>query len=81
MTETTERDRSPAGRFTYLAEKRMSKALIAIDSLSNLSDKKNYEYTANQVAQITDALNEAVSILENKFKLNLKTNKNEFKLK
>ena len=81
MTETNERDRSPAGRFTYLAEKRMSKALIAIDSLSNLSDKKNYEYTASQVAQITDALNEAVSILENKFKLNLKTNKNEFKLK
>ena len=49
--------------------------------ISNLSDKRNYEYTASQVAQITDALNEAVSILENKFQLNLKTNKNEFKLK
>lgn len=81
MTETNERDRSPAGRFTYLVEKRMSKALKAIDSLSNLSDKRNYAYTASQVAQITDALNEAVSILENKFQLNLKTNKNEFKLK
>jgi CRISPR/Cas system-associated exonuclease Cas4 (RecB family) len=81
MTETNERDRSPAGRFTYLVEKRMSKALKAIDSLSNLSDKRNYEYTPSQVAQIIDALNEAVSILENKFQLNLKTKKNEFKLK
>jgi CRISPR/Cas system-associated exonuclease Cas4 (RecB family) len=59
----------------------MSKALKAIDSLSNLSDKRNYEYTPSQVEQITDALNEAVSILENKFQLNLKTKKNEFKLK
>ena len=46
MTEKNERDRSPAGRFSYLVEKRMSKALKAIDSLSNLSDKRNYEYTA-----------------------------------
>lgn len=81
MTQKEERDRSPAGRFKYLAEKRMIKALKAIDSISNLSDKRNYEYSASEVAQITDALKEAVSNMENMFLLNLKTNTKEFTLK
>ena len=37
-----DRDRSPAGRFTYLAEKRVGKALAAIGSVAKLSDRKNY---------------------------------------
>lgn len=81
MNQKEERDRSPAGRFKYLAEKRMIKALKAIDSISNLSDKRNYEYSASEVAQITDALKEAVSNMENMFLLNLKTNTKEFTLK
>ena len=81
MAQKEERDRSPAGRFKYLAEKRMIKALKAIDSISNLSDKRNYEYSASEVAQITDALKEAVSNMENMFLLNLKTNTKEFTLK
>ena len=81
MTQKEERDRSPAGRFKYLAEKRMIKALKAIDSISNLSDKRNYEYSTSEVAQITDALKEAVSNMENMFLLNLKTNTKEFTLK
>lgn len=81
MDQKEERDRSPAGRFKYLAEKRMIKALKAIDSISNLSDKRNYEYSASEVAQITDALKEAVSNMENMFLLNLKTNTKEFTLK
>ena len=56
----------------------MIKALKAIDSISNLSDKRNYEYSASEVAQITDALKEAVSNMENMFLLNLKTNTKEF---
>ena len=42
MTEQQKRDRSPAGRFKYLAEKRVEKAIKAITSISNLSEKKNY---------------------------------------
>ena len=44
MTEKQERDRSPAGRFKYLAEKRVGKAIKAIASISNLSDKKNLNH-------------------------------------
>jgi len=81
MTEKTERDRSPAGRFKYLAEKRVVKALNAINSISNLSDKKNYAYTEDQVTQITDALTNALTDLRNDFERNLKPTAKGFKLK
>ena len=54
--EEPPRDRSPAGRFRYLAERRVPKALRAINSVTNLSDRKNYEFTDDQAQQIIDAL-------------------------
>lgn len=81
MKEKTERDRSPAGRFKYLAEKRVAKALTAINSIANLSDKKNYQYTEDQVKQISHALNEATAELNKKFESSLKPASSEFKLK
>ena len=35
-----DRDRSPEGRFKYLGEKRMTKALTAIESVKRLADRK-----------------------------------------
>ena len=40
MQAKEDRDRSPEGRFKYLAEKRVGKALTAIRSIANLSDRK-----------------------------------------
>ena len=48
---TPERDRSLEGRFIYLAEKRVGKALAAINSVAKLSDRKNYTYTEDQATQ------------------------------
>lgn len=62
-----ERDRSPEGRFKYLIEKRVPKALKAIDSVSNLSDRKNYSYTKEQANQVIGALESALSELKEKF--------------
>jgi hypothetical protein len=81
MLDQLERDRSPAGRFEYLAEKRVGKALKAIQSISNLSDKKNYEYTEHQVAQITEALTSALTQMQNDFERTLKPSTSGFKLK
>lgn len=81
MTEKMERDRSPAGRFKYLAEKRVGKALTAINSISNLSDKKNYDYTEEQAKQICDALHFALNEMHKKFEHNLKPAPKEFRLK
>jgi hypothetical protein len=61
------RDRSPEGRFLYLAEKRVDKALTAINSVAKLSDRKNYSYTPEQASQIIGALEESVKSLKDEF--------------
>lgn len=76
-----ERDRSPEGRFKYLIEKRVPKALKAIDSVSNLSDRKNYSYTQEQADQIVNALESALSDLKTKFSDKPETSERTFKLK
>ena len=81
MTEKQERDRSPAGRFKYLAEKRVGKAIKAIASISNLSEKKNYEYTEDQVAQIMDALTHELELMRKKFEPSQTPSTKSFKLK
>jgi hypothetical protein len=81
MTEKQERDRSPAGRFKYLAEKRVGKAIKAITSISNLSEKKNYEYTEDQVTQIIDVLTNELELMRKKFESFQTTNTKNFKLK
>jgi len=81
MTEKQERDRSPAGRFKYLAEKRVGKAIKAIASISNLSEKKNYEYTEDQVTQIIDVLTNELELMRKKFESFQTTSTKNFKLK
>ncbi|UVW35392.1 hypothetical protein NYF23_01995 [SAR92 clade bacterium H455] len=81
MTEQQKRDRSPAGRFKYLAEKRVGKAIKAIASISNLSDRKNYEYTEDQVSQIMDALTNELELTRKKFESFQTPSTNRFKLK
>ena len=62
-----ERDRSLEGRFIYLADKRVGKAVAAINSVAKLSDRKNYAYTEDQATQIIKALVGAVEYLKNDF--------------
>ena len=76
--EEPPRDRSPAGRFRYLAERRVPKALRAINSVTNLSDRKNYEFTEEQ---IIDALTESLDELKNEFARNSRSRKSSFELK
>ena len=66
-----ERDRSPEGRFKYVAKRRMDKALKAIDSLSSLADRKNYRYETIQVEQMLVSLESAVESVRQEFARNL----------
>jgi len=81
MESKADRDRSPEGRFTYLAEKRVGKALSAIRSVANLSDMKNYAYTDDQSQQIIEAICRQVEVLKNDFLRNQVEHKNDFKFK
>jgi hypothetical protein len=73
-----DRDRSPEGRFSYLAEKRIPKALRSIKSVANLSDRKNYTYTEEQVEQIVEALEYALENLKADFGRNMRQSKSTF---
>lgn len=73
-----ERDRSPEGRFKYVAKRRMDKALKAIDSLSSLADRKNYRYETIQVEQMLVSLESAVESVRQEFARNLENKPKEF---
>jgi hypothetical protein len=77
MTE----ERSREGRFIELAEKRVQKALGAIQSVANLSDRKNYSYTEKQVEQLVTALEDAIEDLKADFTRNKRHAKPTFEFK
>ena len=79
--ESETRDRSPAGRFKYLADRRVNKALRAIESVTKLSDRKNYEYTEEQAQQIVDVLTSAMEEMRAEFSRVPRSLKGAFELK
>ena len=62
------RDRSPEGRFIYLAYKRLEKAKTAILSVAKLADRKNYSYSEEQAEQIIDYLQALLDSLKEDFR-------------
>lgn len=64
--------------FQRLAEARTNKVLSAINNLSRLSNRQNYEYDDKEVSQIINYLKKEINSLEGKFKTQT-TKNNEFK--
>ena len=65
--------------FVNLANKRVPKALKALDLVGNLSNKSNYTYTDEQVAAIKKALKAKVNEVCRKFE-DAGSNANTFKI-
>lgn len=65
--KTIEKD-DKAENFIRLANKRTNKILEDIDTLTNLSNKNQYEYTDEQVDKIFCAIEESVQFAKEKFK-------------
>ena len=57
--------------FKRLAEKRVTKALRAIDSVSKLADSRNYVYTEEDVFKVTGALEKQLDKLKKSFATNV----------
>lgn len=55
-------------KFKRLAEKRMKVALRQIQLIGNLSNRNNYDYSADQVKKMFSALNEEIKTAESAFK-------------
>ncbi|WP_461672463.1 hypothetical protein [Priestia megaterium] len=56
-------------RFLRVAETRTNKIISLMGLLGNCSNKNNYEYTDRDVKNIMDALEEELSLLKTKFKI------------
>ena len=65
--------------FIELANKRVPKALKALELVGNLGNKSNYTYSKSQSDQIKKALREKVNEVCKKFDISNK-NKNHFEL-
>lgn len=68
-------------KFKELAENRMSDALKGFQLISNLSNKNNYFYTAEQAEQIINAIEVEVENLKLKFASSNQKRSNEFTIK
>jgi hypothetical protein len=62
-----DRSAQKSANFVKLVQKRTSKALKAIDSVGNLSNRNSYTYTDDQVAKVFAALENAVAVAKKRF--------------
>lgn len=57
-----------AQKFQRIAERRVNETLRALRLLGNLSDRRNYEFTEDQVSSIFGALDQEYRSVRSKFK-------------
>jgi hypothetical protein len=57
-----------AQKFERIAERRVNETLRALRLLGNLSDRRNYAYTEEQVAMVLSAIDLEVRSLKARFK-------------
>lgn len=72
--------RDPRERFVSLANSRVTAAINQIRLVGNLSNRKNYEYYAEDVAKITRTLQRELDELKAKFKGEEKNGSSAFSL-
>ena len=63
-------------KFVALANKRVSRALKAIQLIGNLSNRSNYDYTEDDVAKIFRALQDELGACRKRFDLAAKKQTN-----
>ena len=61
------RKESNSDKFRLLANKRVPKALKALDLVGNLSNRSNYSYTDDEVSKILKAFRDKIKELEGMF--------------
>jgi hypothetical protein len=68
-------------RFERIAERRVNETLRALRLLGNLSDRRNYAYTDDQVAMILSAIDQGYRALKSRFKAESVTDFQGFRFK
>lgn len=74
-------EESKAQRFERIAERRVNQTLRALRLLGNLSDRRNYAYSDDQVVMILSAIDQELRALKSRFKAESVTDVHEFRFK
>lgn len=72
---------SKAQKFERIAERRVNETLRSLRLLSNLSDRRNYAYTDDQVAMILSAIDQEYRALKSRFRAESATDYQVFRFK
>ena len=67
-------------KFVELAEKRVNKAIKAIQLIGNLSNQTNYKYDATDATKIYNALKREIEDVKDRFAKNSKDSDTVFRL-
>lgn len=67
-------------KFVRLATKRVEVTIYKLRLIGNLSDKRYYEYSQEDVKQIISALNKELRLIKSKFQNSNSQKETEFKL-
>jgi hypothetical protein len=70
-----------AQRFERIAERRVNETLRALRLLGNLADRRNYEYTDQQVSLILGAIDQEYKVLRSKYKAEAAAGSQPFRFK
>jgi hypothetical protein len=81
MTTRAKPGETKAQRFERIAERRVNETLRGLRLLGNLSDRRNYTYTDDQVAMILNAIDHELRVLKSRFKAELVTEYEMFRFK
>jgi hypothetical protein len=68
-------------KFERIAERRVNETLRALRLLGNLADRRNYEYSEQQVALIFGALDQEYRAIRSRFKAEAASGSQTFKFK
>ena len=72
--------RDKATKFVELANKRVNKAIKDLKLIGNLANRKNYEFTDEQVKKIIKALQKEIDSIKQTFRSTASEGREEFRL-
>jgi FKBP-type peptidyl-prolyl cis-trans isomerase (trigger factor) len=72
--------RDKAAKFVELANKRVNKAIKDLKLIENLANRKNYEFTDEQVKKIIKALQKEIDSIKQSFMNTASEGREEFRL-
>jgi len=79
-TSTSGNHVDKAGKFRQLAERRVTQALRIINRIGNLSNKSSYEFTAEQIGKMFEAMRNELTEAEDRFNRAVKPRQLDFNL-